>query len=911
MNNLLPLALTYLQRGYSVIPVGPEKRPLISWKEFQSRLATTEELVKWWTENPDAQIGIITGKVSNLTVIDVEAEGDFNVVKEQTYTVETGGKGRHYYFKYESEFRNAVRIFPLVDVRSEGGYVVAAGSTTSKGVYEALNTLEVATMAPDTKTRFLSATKRRLEPSTQEVVSYPHTNTSGLDYAGFGAGMRNDEMTRYAGAVHAKIHPSLWPSIGLKMFEEANLKNTPPLPAGELRIIWNSIGQAEQRQNPGGRTFTPSAPKTWGPAEELGNPEAVQEGEADPKDTLHASEVARLQIIDSASTYPVDMKPFDDALLGGFSLGEVIVVAGQSGHGKCLAKGTPVLMWNGEIKKVEDIKSGEKLIGPDSNCRNVQSVSSGVEMLYKIIPTRGIPYVVNESHILSLLKRNVWSHGKKVIKNELVNISVKDFLELSSTAQRNLYGYHVGIHWSNYNNGRKLPVDPYFLGLWLGDGDSLTSSVTTADSEIKDYLREYAHSINHLYSETIQPGNKSVGCNIYRENRQGKRPGGLQSMLRSLGVLGNKHIPNRYKRNSDSVRLKLLAGLIDSDGYLNPPGSIEITIKSYILADDIAFLARSLGFFVNIRETSKGIKSTGFKGSYFKVSISGDLSKVPVLIDRKKPAPRRQIKDVLVSQIKVVPVGVGEYYGFQIDGDGLFLLGDFTVTHNTTLIQDWTTTLATGGKTARDKLPVLWFSYEVLARPLWEKFEKMGATPDTPLYMPRFNETGELTWVVDVVEQAIVKWGIKVVAIDHLGFLRAPRGNYANAADSVTHTVRALKKLAVKRGLIICLPVHIRKTNSDKPDLNDIRDSLGIAQESDTVFFIGRQKDRSGMPTLQARLSLIKNRKSGIAVSSMLDFQFGRYFFDENSNKMKTEGGYETGEIGPDSGQTLKQFDDF
>lgn len=563
MNNTLPLALAYLQRGYSVIPVGPNKRPLIPWKEFQSRLATPEELVGWWTTNPEAQIGIITGKVSNLTVIDVEAEGDFGVVTEPTYTVETGGKGRHYYFKYEPEFRNAVRIFPAVDVRSEGGYVVAAGSETQKGVYQALNTLEVAMMAPDTKTRFLGATKRRLEASTPEVTNFSRTDTGGLEYAGFGAGMRNDEMTRYAGAVHAKIHPSLWPSIGLKMFEEANLKNTPPLSTGELRVIWNSIGQAEQRQNPGGRIFTPSAPKTWGPAEEIVSPEAVQEGEVDPKDTLHASEVARLQTIDSASTYPVDMKPFDDALLGGFSLGELVVVAGQSGHGK------------------------------------------------------------------------------------------------------------------------------------------------------------------------------------------------------------------------------------------------------------------------------------------------------------------------------------------------------------TTLIQDWTTTLASGGKTNRDKLPVLWFSYEVLARPLWEKFEKMGATPDTPLYMPRFNETGELTWVVDVIEQAIVKWGIKVVAIDHLGFLRAPRGNYANAADSVTHTVRALKKLAVKRGLIICLPVHIRKTNSDKPDLNDIRDSLGIAQESDTVFFIGRQKDHSGMPTPQARVSLIKNRKSGIAVSSLLDFQFGRYFFDENSNKMKTEGGYETGEIGPDSGQTLKQFDDF
>lgn len=907
MNNLLPLALTYLQRGYSVIPVGPEKRPLISWKEFQSRLATTEELVKWWTDNPEAQIGIITGKVSNLTVVDVEADGDFGVVKEPTYMVETGGKGRHFYFQYEPEFRNAVRIFPAVDVRSEGGYVVAAGSTTSKGAYTALNTLEVTKMTPETRTRFLSATKRRLEPNTPEVISYPHTNTSGLDYAGFGTGMRNDEMTRYAGAIHAKIHPSLWPTIGLKMFEEANLKNTPPLSVNELRIIWNSIGQAEQRQNPGGRVFTPSAPKTWGPIEEIGKPESVQEGEADTKDTLHASEVARLQVIDSASTYPIDMKPFDDALLGGFSLGEIVVVAGQSGHGKCLAKGTLVLMYDGTIKKVEDVSPGDELIGPDSRPRRVLSICSGSEKLYKVIPTRGDSYTVNESHILSLRKRNVWSHGRKTHSDEVVNMGILDYLSLSKTARKNLYGYHVPINWKK----REVPIDPYFFGIWLGDGNSDGSKITTADIVVREFLREFSASIGHVYHEREQKNNKSVITSVVRNTKRGVREGGLQNSLRKLGVLGNKHIPVVYKANDRETRLRLFAGLIDSDGCLNPPGSFEYVTKSKLLADDVAYLARSLGFFVKITLVKKGIRSRNFMGEYYRLGISGDLSVVPVLIKRKIPKVRSQIKDILVTNISVQPIESGQYYGFEIDGDGLFLLGDFTVTHNTTLIQDWTTTLASGGKTNRNKLPVLWFSYEVLARPLWEKFEKMGATPDTPLYMPRFNETGELTWVVDVIEQAIVKWGIKVVAIDHLGFLRAPRGNYANAADSVTHTVRALKKLAVKRGLIVCLPVHIRKTNSDKPDLNDIRDSLGIAQESDTVFFIGRQKDRSGMPTLQARLSLIKNRKSGIAVSSMLDFQFGRYFFDENSNKMKTEGGYETGEIGPASGQTLKQFDDF
>jgi len=208
----------------------------------------------------------------------------------------------------------------------------------------------------------------------------------------------------------------------------------------------------------------------------------------------------------------------------------------------------------------------------------------------------------------------------------------------------------------------------------------------------------------------------------------------------------------------------------------------------------------------------------------------------------------------------------------------------------TTLIQDWTTTLASGVSDIEKRaLPTLWFSYEVLAKPLWQKFQVMGATTETPIYMPRFTETGETEWVVDVIEKAIQKWGIKVVAIDHLGFLRAPRGNYSNAADAVTHTVRTLKRLAVKRGLIILLPVHIRKTSSKIPDLNDIRESLGIAQEADTVFFIAREKDDLGLPTQHAKVSLVKNRKTGISVSALFDFQFGRYYYNASDTKKDLE----------------------
>jgi len=552
MKDLLPTALAYSARGYSVIPVGADKRPLIPWKLYQTQRATPDELVKWFTDFPDAQIGIVTGEISDLTVIDIEAEGDLDFVKDETFRVRTGGGGIHVYLKYEKEFKNAVRVFPFIDQRSEGGYVVAPPSVTQKGAYKALNDLPVGKMHPDTKKAFLEAKKKELPwYANSGQTQYPKVSVDTTEYSGQSEGGRNDAMTKFAGALHAKLHQSLWASIGWQLFEQGNMKNVPPLSPYELRVIWNSIGQREVQQNPGGRDYSSygSREKTWGPAPEKREikphqfedstsdaPEEV-DPELDPKETLHASEVAAAQVIDSEHTYPLDMPPIDTALLGGFSLGEVIVVAGQSGHGK------------------------------------------------------------------------------------------------------------------------------------------------------------------------------------------------------------------------------------------------------------------------------------------------------------------------------------------------------------TTLIQDWSVTLSSGGQSKREKLPSLWFSYEVLAKPLWQKFEGMGATVDTPIYMPRFNESGDMDWLIEVIERAIVKWGIKVVCIDHLGFLKPPRGNYANAADAVTNTVRSLKKLAVKHGLIILLPVHIRKTMSKTPDLNDIRDSLGIAQEADTVFFIAREKDDSGLATQKAKVWLVKNRKTGTTVSALFDFEFGRYFFDATGSQ--------------------------
>ena len=152
-----------------------------------------------------------------------------------------------------------------------------------------------------------------------------------------------------------------------------------------------------------------------------------------------------------------------------------------------------------------------------------------------------------------------------------------------------------------------------------------------------------------------------------------------------MDLLNNKHIPLEFKTGSITSRLQLLAGLIDTDGHLAKTDRgecYEITQKNKRLADDIVYLCRSLGFRVTIKECTKPIKSIGFSGQYFRMTIVGNLGRVPVRLEGKKSSFKHK-KHFLTSKINIEPLVVGYYYGFTLDGDGLYLLVNFTVTHKT------------------------------------------------------------------------------------------------------------------------------------------------------------------------------------------------------------------------------------
>lgn len=315
------LALEYLAKGYSVIPVGKDKRPLINWKKYQSEYATTEQIRAWFS-TPDVQIGIVTGAISNLTVVDVEAEGDASMFgDEETYTVQTGGKGWHFYYEHEADVPNAVRTLPYVDVRSEGGYVVAAGSETEKGPYAAISEAPVAKMPAEIKLKVFPPRPVYNEDTSQWSEAY-----DVAAYPGYGEGQRNNEMTRFVGAMLRRTHPSLWEAASWPVIQEANKRNSPPLTNGELRMIFDSIKSREQAKPSAG--FQVMAMD----GANRGLPEVT--AETINEEVGHVFEVAAKQPIDTDIFYKTNLEIFDKALGGGVSPGDLVVIVGRPGNGK-------------------------------------------------------------------------------------------------------------------------------------------------------------------------------------------------------------------------------------------------------------------------------------------------------------------------------------------------------------------------------------------------------------------------------------------------------------------------------------------------------------------------------------------------------------------------------------------------
>ena len=433
----------------------------------------------------------------------------------------------------------------------------------------------------------------------------------------------------------------------------------------------------------------------------------------------------------------------------------------------CFAKDTSILLWNGTKKMSQDICVGDILIGDDTLPRTVLNTVTGEDELYEVTQLNGISYTVNSKHKLVLKmcgdrtmlwfeKEKYWklswfdqelntSRTKKIhvtdkiskeeakhileefkltIKyNSIIEITVDDYLKLAKSTKQNLKGFKSeGISYPHQD----INIDPYLLGLYIGDGVNTGQAFAInadKDPEILRYLldwcelnnAEVVHDAGYLFR--IRARNKSLGSNAIKRGATSAMCKGctfvkckmcdlpekkytdvvsrgicnpLKKQLEQYDLIRNKHIPIEFLMNDRTIRLQVLAGLIDTDGYVGNNGKrIMISQSNWNIGRQIEFLAKSLGFIVTVNPISK--KNVPFPGTDIRkdypdhcgINISGEnLHEIPCRIVRKKCIDSTPNKDYLKTAISVTSIGKGTYYGWSVDKNKRFILPDFTVVRN-------------------------------------------------------------------------------------------------------------------------------------------------------------------------------------------------------------------------------------
>jgi len=351
-------------------------------------------------------------------------------------------------------------------------------------------------------------------------------------------------------------------------------------------------------------------------------------------------------------------------------------------EGKCHTKGTQVLMFDGSYKNVEDVNVGDMLMGDDSKPRTVKKLARGNEKCYNVIPkAKGwYKWGCNESHILSL--KYCYGSSKRFKKDKVYNIPIAEFLKITNKDKKHFCLYRNAVDYAK----NKLKLDPYFLGVWLGDGSSNTSSITNVEPEITEYLYDVAKKEGLKIRIT-----EGITYHIHSPSRK-KGSNTLLSSLQYYNLINNKHIPSDYLFNDRDSRLKLLAGLIDTDGSKSATKDCyEITQKNKILLEQISRLCFELGFKANIQNkvaTMKRKDGSVYSCDVYRIAIHGlNLHEIPCKVEKKK-IHKKDIKhtntrDSLRTCFSLEDIGNQDYYGFTISGNHLYMLRDCQVTHNT------------------------------------------------------------------------------------------------------------------------------------------------------------------------------------------------------------------------------------
>ena len=554
----------------------------------------------------------------------------------------------------------------------------------------------------------------------------------------------------------------------------------------------------------------------------------------------------------------------------GMRLGEIALFISGTG---CFAKGTPILLANGQLANVEDITTGMQVMGSDGQTRNVLSLFRGSEMMVRITLRDGTTFVCNESHVLSLVSND--SEGRwDLQKNEIVDVTVKDYLKWSDKRKHLSKAFKVGMLPLQSQN---LPIDPYILGVWLGDGTSAAAHFTCQDSDT-----------------IIMTELQNRGLFVYKSevDMRWNSPGGFRQQLKDNNLFDNKHIPEIYLISDIDQRLQLLAGLLDTDGtYDLSKNTFEFSRKSLSFILTVKRLCESLGF-----ATTLGKQKNNKFGNCYRLWISGDgLELIPTILPRKQARLRLQKKDPHRYSFTIEHLGIDDFYGFEVDKDSRFVLGNFVVTHNsgksTMLREIMLHILECSEVPITDKIGVI--SLEEAPAETARKLSGMAIKRNPAIEEINIDELkvgfdavfgtdrmilldhqGSIAdgSIVDQLEYMILM-GCRYLFIDHITILVSEGSDGLTGNEAIDKVMNDLLRLVKRHPVWIGLVSHLRKAPVGKqafeegklPSLDDIRGSGSIKQVSfDILAFARNMTSDDAHERNTIKMAVLKSRYTGL-----------------------------------------------
>lgn len=375
-----------------------------------------------------------------------------------------------------------------------------------------------------------------------------------------------------------------------------------------------------------------------------------------------------------------------------------IAVASGHGIGKMQAY-TDVVPTPRGMRVWGELKTGEYLFGVDGAPVKIISKQHFIDVpMYRVTFDDGSYCEVSSGHLWTVKGRQERRHKKDTWRT-------LDTLELLCLGVKRPNGTAQARQWEIPQQGaaqfkrKKVPLAPYLLGAWLGDGGRFSSTITSNDEEVWTRIEELGYSV-HLGGKQGTPA-KSVYVHCIKDE------------LRALGIFDKysyqKSVPTLYMENNAEVRAEVLRGLLDTDGEVTKNNSIGFSSCSLALAKDVIWLARSLGGKAKLQPT---VKKPFFNDSHREKKAGRDCWRVTLqmpegfkcfYIKRKQyRVVRQQVRYLSrwIESIEQIENSDGMCVTVE-NKDGLYLANDFVVTHNSSMVSmliDWALSTCVGTK---------------------------------------------------------------------------------------------------------------------------------------------------------------------------------------------------------------------